>query len=71
MAGDLGMSVPAVFAGSAILYLVMGLCSPFLARLFAKVGARPPDDAAFSPMAILEFAALSHRRIRIQPRYFQ
>lgn len=31
MADDLHMDVAAVFAGNSILYLVMGLCSPFLA----------------------------------------
>ena len=40
MADDLGMSVTAVFTGNSILYLVMGLCSPLLAKLFARLGAR-------------------------------
>ena len=40
MADDLRMSVTAIFAGTSILYLVMGLCSPFLATTFAKFGAR-------------------------------
>jgi predicted MFS family arabinose efflux permease len=40
MADDLHMDVAAVFAGSSILYLVMGLCSPFLAKAFGRIGAR-------------------------------
>ncbi len=40
MADDLGMSVTAVFAGNSILYLVMGLCAPVLAKIFVRLGAR-------------------------------
>jgi len=40
MADDLGMDVAAVFAGNSILYLVRGLCSPLLANVFGRVGAR-------------------------------
>jgi predicted MFS family arabinose efflux permease len=40
MADDLHMDVAAVFAGNSILYLVMGLCSPLLAKAFARLGAR-------------------------------
>ena len=40
IAADLGMDVPAVFAGSSTLYLVMGLCAPVLARAFIRFGAR-------------------------------
>ena len=38
MAVDLEMDVAAVFAGNSILYLVMGLARPFLARSFARSG---------------------------------
>jgi len=34
MADDLRMDVAAVFAGNTILYLVMGLCAPLLAKTF-------------------------------------
>jgi predicted MFS family arabinose efflux permease len=40
MADDLGMDLTAVFAGNSILYLVMGLCAPLLAKSFAGFGAR-------------------------------
>lgn len=40
LAADLGMSLPAVFAGSSILYVTMGLCAPWLAKAFARHGAR-------------------------------
>jgi predicted MFS family arabinose efflux permease len=40
MADDLGMDVAAIFAGTSILYLVMGLGAPLLARSFARHGAR-------------------------------
>jgi predicted MFS family arabinose efflux permease len=40
MANDLHMDIATVFAGNSILYLVMGLCAPFLAKTFARVGAR-------------------------------
>jgi MFS family permease len=40
MADDLHMDIATVFAGNSILYLVMGLCAPLLAKTFAKVGAR-------------------------------
>jgi predicted MFS family arabinose efflux permease len=40
MADDLRMDVAAIFAGNSILYLVMGLCSPLLAKPFARLGAR-------------------------------
>jgi len=34
------MSLPAVFAGSSVLYVTMGLCAPWLAKAFARHGAR-------------------------------
>ena len=34
------MSLPAVFAGTSVLYVSMGLCAPWLARSFARHGAR-------------------------------
>ncbi len=40
MADDLHMGLSAVFAGNSILYLVMGLCAPLLAKAFARLGAR-------------------------------
>ena len=40
MADDLQMDVAAVFAGNSVLYVVMGLCAPFLARPFVRLGAR-------------------------------
>lgn len=40
LAGDLGMSLPAAFAGTSVLYVSMGLCAPWLARSFARHGAR-------------------------------
>ncbi len=40
MADDLHMDVAAIFAGNSILYLVMGVCAPLLAKPFARVGAR-------------------------------
>jgi predicted MFS family arabinose efflux permease len=40
LAADLGLSLPAVFAGSSVLYVTMGLCAPWLARAFARYGAR-------------------------------
>ncbi|MEK9285054.1 MULTISPECIES: MFS transporter [unclassified Bradyrhizobium] len=40
LAADLGMSLPAVFAGTSVLYVTMGLCAPWLAKAFARHGAR-------------------------------
>ncbi|TYO67921.1 MFS transporter [Bradyrhizobium hipponense] len=40
IAADLGMSLPAVFAGTSVLYIAMGLCAPWLAGVFARHGAR-------------------------------
>jgi predicted MFS family arabinose efflux permease len=40
IAADLGMDVASVFAGSSILYVVMGLCAPALAPAFIRFGAR-------------------------------
>ncbi len=40
MAYDLRMSVTAVFAGNSILYLMMGLCAPALAKTFVRFGSR-------------------------------
>jgi predicted MFS family arabinose efflux permease len=58
MADDLRMSVTAVFAGNSILYLVMGLCSPLLANVFARVGARRMMIGG-TAVEILGFAALA------------
>ncbi|MGJ5181297.1 MFS transporter [Bradyrhizobium oligotrophicum] len=40
MAADLEMDLTAVFAGSSVLYMAMGLCSPLLARPFVRYGGR-------------------------------
>lgn len=40
MAADLHMSIAAVFAGTSVLYVVMGICGPLLARAFKRYGAR-------------------------------
>src|SRR6266700_2091326 len=40
VAADLHMDISAVFAGSSVLYVVMGLCAPFLAKPFTRFGAR-------------------------------
>ncbi|MGY4504095.1 MFS family permease [Bradyrhizobium sp. GM24.11] len=40
LGADLGLSLPAVFAGSSVLYVTMGLCAPWLAKTFARHGAR-------------------------------
>ncbi|AWM01967.1 MFS transporter [Bradyrhizobium amphicarpaeae] len=40
LADGLGMSLPGVFAGSSVLYVTMGLCAPWLAKAFARHGAR-------------------------------
>jgi predicted MFS family arabinose efflux permease len=41
VAVDLHMNISAVFAGVSILYVVMGLWAPFLAKAFTRFGARP------------------------------
>jgi MFS family permease len=61
MAVDLGMGVTAAFAGNSILYLVMGLCSPFLGRLFTELGSRQVMMGG-TAVAILGFAALALAR---------
>ncbi|RKF45043.1 MFS transporter [Paraburkholderia fungorum] len=40
MASDLKMDISYVFAASSVLYVVMGLWAPFLAKVFARFGAR-------------------------------
>ena len=40
IAGDLGMDLAAVFAGSSVLYVVMGLWAPVLAKALPRFGAR-------------------------------
>ncbi len=40
IAADLHMSLPAVFAGTSVLFVATGLCAPWLARAFARSGAR-------------------------------
>ncbi len=58
MANDLRMDVAAVFAGNSILYLVMGLCAPLLARTFARLGARRVMICG-TVLAVPGFAALA------------
>lgn len=40
VAADLGMNIEAAFAGSSVLYVVMGLWAPVLAKGFMRFGAR-------------------------------
>ncbi|MBV8921435.1 MAG: MFS transporter [Bradyrhizobium sp.] len=40
LAADLGMDIVEVFAGTSVLYLVMGFCAPLLANAFGRHGAR-------------------------------
>jgi predicted MFS family arabinose efflux permease len=40
MADDLKMDISSVYAGGSVLYVVMGLWAPFLAKAFARFGAR-------------------------------
>lgn len=40
LAADLNMSLPAVFAGTSVLYVAMGLCAPWLAKSFLRHNAR-------------------------------
>jgi predicted MFS family arabinose efflux permease len=41
IANDLHMDISSVFAGTSVLYAVMGLWAPVLGRTFARSGARP------------------------------
>ena len=41
MATDLDMTIAAVFAGTSVLYVTMGLTSPLLVRFLVRHGARP------------------------------
>ncbi len=41
MADDLGLDISTIFAGTTTFYVAMGACAPFLARVFARIGARP------------------------------
>lgn len=40
MAADLGMDIAAIFAGTSVLYVAMGIAAPFLAEPLANRGAR-------------------------------
>jgi MFS family permease len=40
IAADLGIDIVEVFAGTSVLYVVMGLCAPALANTFGRYGAR-------------------------------
>ncbi len=40
VAADLHMDISAVFAGTSIFYVLMGLCAPILAKPFTQFGAR-------------------------------
>jgi predicted MFS family arabinose efflux permease len=61
IAADLGMSLPAVFAGTSILYIAMGLCAPWLAKVFARHGARKVMMAG-TVLAVPGFVLLSFAR---------
>jgi predicted MFS family arabinose efflux permease len=41
IANDLQTNISTVFAGTSMLFVIMGLCSPMLAWPFARFGARP------------------------------
>ena len=59
MAADLHMSVAAVFSGNSVLYVVMGLWAPFLARAFTTFGARQVMIGG-AAMAVPGFVLLAH-----------
>ena len=40
IAADLHMTLSEVFAGTSVLYVAMGLCAPWLAKAFTRLGAR-------------------------------
>jgi MFS family permease len=40
LAADLNISLSAVFAGTSVFYVAMGLCAPWLAKAFTRHGAR-------------------------------
>jgi predicted MFS family arabinose efflux permease len=40
LAADLGMDIAAVFAGTSVFFLAMGLCAPWLAGPFTRYGTR-------------------------------
>lgn len=40
LAGDLGLSLPAIFAGTTVTLVVNGLAAPLLANVFVRYGAR-------------------------------
>lgn len=40
LSADIGLSLPAVFAGNSVFYVTMGLCAPWLGKAFARHGAR-------------------------------
>jgi predicted MFS family arabinose efflux permease len=58
IAADLRIDVSVAFAGTSILYLVMGLCAPALATAFTRLGARRVMMAG-APIATLGFVLLS------------
>ena len=61
MAADLGMSVTEAFAGTSVLYLVMGVCSPGVGRLFAHLGAQRVMMGG-TVVAVLGFVGLAGAR---------
>lgn len=61
LAADLGMSLPVVFAGTSVLYVSMGLCAPWLAKSFARHGARDVMMAG-TVVAIPGYVLLSFAR---------
>lgn len=58
MAADLGMTIPAAFAGTSVLYVTMGLIAPFLAKYLIRHGARPVMTAG-ALVAVPGFVLLS------------
>lgn len=58
IAADLGMKIEVVFAGSSVLYVVMGLWAPVLAKAFTQFGARHVMMAG-TVLAALGFVLLS------------
>jgi predicted MFS family arabinose efflux permease len=58
LAADLGMNIEAVFAGTSVLYVIMGLWAPVLAKGFVRFGARRVMMAG-AVLAALGFLLLS------------
>ncbi len=61
VAADLHMNISAVFAGTSVLYVAMGLCAPSLGKAFVQFGARQVMMAG-TVVAALGFIVLSAAR---------